>query len=107
MSDWKNIAKKSERYKRFFFLEKPVPFDELFKNRDIRVVQVHSAEVFEGELVGFCGGFEWKDGQVISRDGDSYNKGMKVLGYEWFNIEDNADEGITIPCLDILVGNDW
>ena len=100
MRDWKEVIKDNDRYEGFTILEDPVPFNEMFADRDIPLVQVHSTYTFESEgkdyIAGFSGAFEWKNGEVIPCDGDSYNKEMMVLGYE------DDDE-----CLDILVGNDW
>jgi hypothetical protein len=100
MRDWKEVIKENVRYEGFTILEDPVPFNEMFANRDIPLVQVHSTYVFEvdgkEDIVGFSGVFEWKNGEVIPGDFDSYNPRMLVLGYE----EDDK-------CLDILVGNDW
>lgn len=83
-------------------------FNQLFKNEDFDVVQLHSAEIFEykngtKDFVGFCGVFEWKNNCIEPLDGDSYCDKFKVIGYEKFiNEEENVKNGI-----DILVGEDW
>ena len=46
------------------------------------------------------GVFEWRDGEVIPRDGDIYNKNMTIYGYSTFRY--NHKE-----CIDVLVGDDW
>ena len=96
ISSVKNI----ERYKGFTFLERPSSFEDLMKGRDIPVVQVHDAAPVDEGIVGFCGVFEWKGGEAVPLDGDIYNKGMTVLGYEWFIHEGEM-------CLDVLVAGDW
>lgn len=105
ISKLRNIVEKEERYKDFAFLEKPMPFNTVFKNTDISTVQVHSSHIIEQDdyvgLVGFCGVFSWKDNKLTPLDGDSYNEKMSVLGFSWFKDDDGN------RCLDILVGNDW
>lgn len=101
MKGWKEIVKNNNRYENFVIVDKPKPFNEMFAGQDISCVQTHSTQVVgEGDIVGFCGAFEWKDNKIISLDGDSYSENMTVLGYEWFESEGKK-------CLDILVGNDW
>lgn len=98
MEDLKKIIKKDPRYENFTVVEDPIPFKEMFKDKNIETVQVHESCLYDGEhMVGFCGVFSWKKNILIPGDGDSYNPNMLVLGYEWFN-----ENG-----LDILVGNDW
>jgi len=107
MSKLKSIIKKSNRYSNFILLDSPIPFDELFKDKNFELVQLHSTQIIgKGDIkdiVGFCGVFYWQNNEIIPLDGDSYNKSMMVLGYEMFkNEEENISTG-----LDILVGNDW
>lgn len=98
----KTIVKKIERYKDFTVFDTPRPFDEMYKDRDIPYVQVHSVEIVKSkDIVGFCGCFEWKNNEIKSLDGDSYNKRMLVLGESWFT------NSVGEKSLDILVGNDW
>lgn len=103
----KNILVNSDRYKDFTLLDKPVKFNELFKDKDIDCVQVHSTQIisYSGgkDIVGFCGQFSWKDNKIKSLDGDNYSPHMTVFGYTWF---ENKEEGIKIG-VDILIGNDW
>ena len=95
------------RYKDFTFLDESIPFKELFANKNIEYVQVHSLKVIETDayrgIIGFCGTFKWEDGFITSLDGDSYSKDMMVYGYNYFEYEE-ASDGIG---LDILVGDDW
>ncbi len=105
ISKLRNIIEKEERYKDFTFLEKPMPFNIVFKNTDISTVQVHSSQIIEQDdyvgLVGFCGVFSWKDNKLTPLDGDSYNEKMSILGFSWFK-DDKGNR-----CLDVLAGNDW
>lgn len=96
---WQEIIKTDDRYKDFVIFDEPKPFCELF-TEDIPVVQTHSTQVYKGIILGFCGTFSWKNHQIKSLDGDSYNEKMLVLGYEWFKTGKKN-------CLDILVGDDW
>ena len=90
------------KYKRFTRLIEPLPFNEVFKNTNIELVQVHCIEwCMPSDIIGFCGTFKYENNEIISLDGDSYNKEALVYGYNWFENEDN------IKCLDILVGDDW
>jgi len=98
---YENI-KEIKRYSMFTFLPDPVPFNELFADRDIPLVQVHSAEEAGGSIVGFCGVFGWKDNVLTPLDHDSYNPKMPVIGYSHFK-----PEGMDTECLDIIVGDDW
>ena len=94
-----DLLKKSERNREFTFLEgDPVLFRDLFKDKDIPVVQVHDTSLIEeiGEILGFVGQFKWEDSRISSLDGDSYSENMKVIGYKWFEYEG-------MQCLDILV----
>jgi hypothetical protein len=103
----KEIISTLERYKDFTILDNPVIFSDLFVNKNIDVVQLHSTQIINmddhKDIVGFCGQCEWKNNQIKSLDGDSYSDNMKVYGYEWFS---NEEEGIRVG-VDILVGEDW
>lgn len=103
--DWQSIIKSNDRYKDFTILDTPKPFNELFKDMKINLVQLHSTQVIGNEpdldIVGFCGAFKWVDNMITSLDGDSYYSDTKVLGYNWFPNKDDFE------CLDILVGEDW
>ena len=109
MDELKNILKNSYRYSHFTLLDDTVPFNELFKDQNFDLVQVHSTELIgsntnsDKDIVGFCGIFEWKNNTLKSLDGDSYNESMNVIGYETIT---NEKENITAG-IDILVGNDW
>lgn len=92
MADFKEIIKRKEyqgRYDGFTILENPVLFSELFKDKNISLVQLHDVNVFglDGKeyICGFAGTFKWKNNKIIPLDGDSYSDKMEVLGYEWFN----------------------
>lgn len=106
MTELMTIITNSKRYCNFTILDDINPFNILFRNKDIEIVQVHSAEIIdykdgEKDIVGFCGVFKWEDNKIISLDGDCYNENMEVIGYSWFRNKNN------IKCLDILVGDDW
>ena len=98
----KKILTSDERYSDFTLLDDPVRFDQFFADQHIQLVQVHSTQiVHEKYIVGFCGQFAWKDNVLISIDGDTYNPGMTVLGYDWF------EDGHLGKCLEVLVGDNW
>lgn len=95
-------VKKLERYKYFYFLSKPTPFKQHFRNVDIDTIQVHTMSKCEDDdIVGFCGSFRWMNSIIESLDLDTYNEDMIVYGYSWFE-SDLVGLG-----LDILVGEDW
>lgn len=107
MTKLKEIIRNSDRYKDFIILDKPMVFKDLFINKNIDVVQLHSTQTYDipggKDIVGFCGVCEWKNNQLKSLDGDSYTPNMLVLGYSWFS---NEEEGVNVG-LDILVGENW
>lgn len=107
-NELKELIMNSERYKDFCLLDTPIPFKEMFKNKDFDVVQLYSTQIITHKdgskhLIGFCGAFKWKNRKIISLDEDSYCDDFKVLGYTEFK---NEKEGISSG-IDILVGNDW
>ena len=87
--DWKEIIKENDRYKNFTILDEPIEFKDLFKDEDIKTVQLHSIETYTVADVtvigGFCGSFKWKNNSIESIDNDSYTARMLVYGYERFN----------------------
>lgn len=93
------------RYKKFTILETPTMFKELFKDKDIEIVQVHTVERINdtNDIVGFCGVFQWKDNEITPLDHDMYNAKTIVYAYSWFSTK--RDESLN--ALDIIVGNDW
>lgn len=106
----KLLLQNSDRYEGFDVLEKPIPFREFAEKfaegTDIELIQLHDttpvSEKYPNEIVGFCGVCAWKDGALVSLDGDSYSDEMLVYGYEWFT---NEGEGIE-KGLDLLV-KEW
>lgn len=104
-----DILKNSDRYKKFIFLDKPVCFKDMFKDRNFDTVQLHSTQIIDigngmKNIVGFCGVFKWADGKITPLDGDTYYDDFNVLGFEEFNYEKN---GMKLKGIDVLVGNDW
>jgi hypothetical protein len=91
-------------YENFKGLEEPVPFNEYFKNQDVRVVQVYCL-TDDGFDAGFCGVFSWKDNIITPLDGDTYNEKMLVYGYRWFSFENSHHD--EEKALNIVVGEDW
>lgn len=82
------------------FVTGPIPFNEVFKDQDINTVKVHSIiSLKDEEVIMYCGVFEWRENNIISLDGDTYNEDMEVLAYKW-----SVDEKTK---LDIIVGDDW
>lgn len=105
-TELKDIINKSDRYKNFTILNKPVPFDDLMKDKNFDVVQTHSTQIIEidentKDIIGFCGQFSWKNNEIKPLDGDSYNPHMTVYGYDDWSNECSTNG------LDILVGEDW
>lgn len=106
MNELKEFIKNSDRYSKFTLLNEPIPFKELFKDKNFDCVQLHSAQTFTykngtKDIVGFCGVFNWTDNTIKPLDGDSYNDNFTVLGYERFSTQNKNN------CIDILVGDDW
>lgn len=87
-----------DRYKNFIFLEKPTEFNktDLFSDKYAEI-QLHDVNKIPDypDVVGFCGVFRIKDGEIVSLDGDSYGSQMIVVGYEEFEYDNEI-------CLDLL-----
>ena len=95
-----SMAKRSDRYRNFTFLDNPVLFDQLFKGKNYSIVQIHDmTPVGESDIVGFSGDCRWKNGTLTSLDGDSYTEKMPVWAYSEFETNETK-------CLDILV-EEW
>lgn len=98
----KEILDKSGRYSEFVFLDEAKPFNELFKDEEFDCVQTHSTQIFdygdgEKDICGFNGQFAWKNNELTSLDGDSYDDAMLVIGYEKFtNEEYDVKSGIDV-----------
>lgn len=98
----KKILTADDRYSDFTLLENAEPFNTLFADQHIALVQVHSTQIIDDNyIVGFCGQFAWKDNILTPLDGDTYNPKMDVWGYDWF------DDGHLGKCLEVLAGNNW
>lgn len=87
-----------DRYKDFTFLESPTEFNktDLFSDKYAEI-QLHDVNEIPDypDVVGFCGVFRIKDGEIVSLDGDSYGSQMIVVGYEEFKYDNGT-------CLDLL-----
>ena len=99
-----DYVKSNERYEDFIFLDKPIIFNEFFRDKDYDVVQIHdinrlNIKGHENEIIGFAGAFKWKNNNLIALDGDSYDSNVKVYGYDI--LDDNSEK-----VLDILV-KEW
>ena len=96
---------KNPLFEGFKLLDQPQRFSELFLNQNFDDVELVSIiRLMTEKKVGrFLGAFEWKDNEIESLDGDSYNTDMTVYGYEFF---ENPEAGV-LNGLSILVGNDW
>ena len=113
-SDIKKYISSDERYKNFILLHDGEDLIDLLKHvlrvDNIPLIQVHSIEPVEDDkgkiinIVGFVGQCAYKDGEIISLDGDSYSPKMTVYGYEWFDYNTTEVDGLGLG-LDILVGN--
>ena len=67
----------------------------LIKNKDYDCIN-YRITIPSGRDI-FAGRFTSKNGEIISLDGDIYNKEEKVLRYEeWSKPEDDIDNGLTI-----------
>lgn len=89
----------------FTILEKPAKFAEMFADKNIPRVQVFTkVDNTEGYDIVFSGAFKWENNEIISIDGDSYNKNMAVLKYEW---DEDDEKESDYEILNILVVNDW
>lgn len=98
--DIKKIALEEDRFKSHTFLDDPIPFSELFKGQNIDLVDVYSIFSEIGSV--FCGTFRWKNNDIRSLDGDTYNKDMLVYAYKFYESKDKDISGLSI-----LVGTDW
>ena len=99
--DLKEIAKKEHQFNSHVFLDDPVPFSELFKDKNINVVDVYS--IYSAEIGSiFCGTFRWKNNDIRSLDGDTYNRDTLVYAYKFYESKDKDISGLSI-----LVGTDW
>ena len=96
---------KNPLFEGFKLLDQPQKFSELFLNQNFDDVELVSIiRLMTEKKVGrFLGAFEWKDNEIESLDGDSYNTDMTVYGYEFF---ENPEAGV-LNGVSILVGNDW
>ena len=69
--------------------------NDLIKNKDYDYISYRLA-LPDGDDT-FAGCFSSKNGEIISLDGDIYDKDEEVLNYEeWSNPEDNVQNGLTI-----------
>lgn len=84
------------------FLDSPVPFCKMFKDKSYDMVQVYSSQVIDfgdgkKNIVGFSGVFKWEDNKLISLDGDTYSEKYEVIGYEtWANEAEGVKSGLSI-----------
>lgn len=108
-NELKDILKTSDRYEGFTFLDKPVCFKDMFKDKDFDVVQLHSTQIIDigngvKDIVGFCGAFKWHNNEITSLDGDDYSNSFNVLGFEEFDYEENGMQLKGIDILNIIMG---
>ena len=74
---------------------------DLIKNKDYDYVS-YRLTLPDGDDT-FAGCFSSKGGEIISLDGDIYDKDEEVLSYEeWSSPEDNVRNGLTI-----VVKGEW
>lgn len=68
---------------------------DLIKNKDYDYIS-YRLMLPDGDDT-FAGCFKSKSGEIISLDGDIYDKDEEVLSYEeWVSPEDNVQNGLTI-----------
>ncbi len=72
-------------YEMFTFFEYPeiVSFNDFFRNKDFQFVQVYnfSKATKSGMTMVYRGVFSWKNNEIISLDGNSYDKKMNLCGF--------------------------
>ena len=74
---------------------------DLIKNKDYDYV-LYMLRLSDGGNIS-AGCFASKDGEIISLDGDVYDKDEEVIGYkEWSQPEDNMENGLTV-----VVKGEW
>lgn len=108
-NELKDILETSDRYEGFTFLDKPVCFKDMFKDKDFDVVQLHSTQIIDigngiKDIVGFCGAFKWHNNEITPLDGDDYNNNFNVLGFEEFDYEENGMQLKGIDILNTIIG---
>ncbi len=87
------------RYKNFIYLNKETIFEDLFRDKNYPIVQLHDTTPCGDSIVGFCGTCSWINNELKPLDHDSYTSKMTVIAYSEFEHEDKV-------CLDIIV-TDW
>ena len=74
---------------------------DLIKNKDYNYISYRLRLADGGNI--FAGCFASKNGEIISLDGDVYDKDEEVIGYkEWSEPEDNMENGLTV-----VVKGEW
>ena len=110
LQDVVNEIKSWDKYKDFVYLDIPVSFYDLFKDKSYDGVEVYSiCPIYDKvnnfvDVVGFCGEFSWSNNKLKSLDYDIYNEKTIVYGYREFEPELKS---IGKNWLIILVGSDW
>ena len=74
---------------------------DLIKNKDYDYIS-YRLTLPDGDDT-FDGCFASKDGEIISLDGDIYDKDEEVLSYEeWYDTEEGIQSGLTV-----IVKGEW
>lgn len=68
---------------------------DLIKNKDYDYIEYRIMLPNGNDI--FAGCFSSKSGEIISLDGDNYNKDEEILSYrEWSNFKENIKNGLTV-----------
>ena len=82
---------------------------EIIKEKKVSEVNYISERTMRGNDDWFSGAMAYKNGEIISLDGDTYSLDMEVEKYEWWTIEEGdeftepfkvGDLCLTIYCLE-------
>lgn len=104
------IRVSSDNEQKITLLEKPVCFQNIFKDKNFDTVHLYLAHIIDERMihiVRYCGAFKWYNNEIILFDGDHCNDNFKVLGFEEFDYEEYGN-GIQLKGLkgiDIFVEN--
>ena len=91
----------------FFEQQEAVLFDEYFKDKNFQFVQVYnfSKVTKSGMTIMYRGTFSWKNNEIVSLDGNPYNKKMNLCGFCKLNAAKNNAEILYIIATDVIDEN--
>ena len=98
-------------YEMFTFFEQPeiVLFDDYFKDKNFKFVQVYNfpKATKSGMTIMYRGTFSWKNNEIISLDGNYYDKKMNLCGFCKLNAAKNNAEILYIIVDDVNDNNSF